>query len=240
MMLKCFIIFFIIVSMGVESAERLPTHISVAAPEIPPLIFYDTNKELTGTLVEQLNQFADKTGINVSIDVMTWARAMVQVKNNQHNALMPTIKNIDRAQFLVFPQLPLINLESSVLIQHKSKQSNYTSITSLLKGKAIAKARSMVMGNEIDNLIANGELTVFEVNSVESAIQMLAAGRVDFVATKRSIASSVMEKLQMKNDFIYISVDNKPSYTYLAFSQKFAAKYDIEAIMALITSSNNN
>ena len=235
-MLKYFVIaacFFC--STTFASDKELPTALLIAAPEIPPLVYFNEQEQLVGSLVDKLNAFSRKTGIKVTIDVMTWARALAQVKHGKHDALMPTIKTTERTHFLTFPKLALVNFQSSVLIQRNASQPAAQSLASLTAGKSIAKARSMILGNKIDKLLLNEKNNVVEVNSVEAAMKMLELGRVDFVATDKGIAMSVIKKLSLKSDFTFIEMTNEPSESsasYLAFSQRFSAKYDVEKLMS--------
>lgn len=236
----CFLLLILFFSQGVDADDQLPTSLSIAAPEIPPLVYYNEKQELVGTLVEKLNIFSRKTGIKVSIEVMTWARALAQVKHNEHDALMPTIKTPERENYLTFPKIALINFKSSVLIQRETEQSPYDSLESLITGKIIAKARSMSLGEQMDLLIRQTRPELVEVNSIEAAIQMLDIGRVDFVATDKGIALSVMNKLTLKSNFHFIEVGAESSDSYLAFSQKFSTKYDVEKLMKIILATNDS
>ena len=234
MLKSCIAILFLFFSFSTYASKSLPASISIAAPDISPLVYFNDNNEITGSLVEKLNAFSKRTGIQVSIEIMPWARALTQVKYGKHNALMPTLKSIERERFLIFPKQPLIKFHSSVLIQLKKQASEHDSITSLVEGKTLAKARFMLLGDEMDKLFANNKQRVIEVNSVEVAIKMLALGRVDFVATDKGIAQSVIKKLSLNETFTFISINQEASDSYLAFSQKFSDEYDIEALMNAI------
>lgn len=236
----CLLLLVFCFTRGVDADDQLPTSLSIAAPEIPPLVYYNERQELVGTLVEKLNVFSRKTGIKVSVEVMTWARALAQVKHNQHDALMPTIKTPERENYLSFPELALINFKSSVFIQRETEQSSYNSLELLITGKTIAKARSMSLGEQMDLLIRRIHPKMIEVNSIEAAIQMLDLGRVDFVATDKSIALSVMKKLALKSRFHFIEVGAESSDSYLAFSQKFSTKYDVDKLMKMILATNDS
>ena len=231
-------------SIGVNATAKLPVSISIAAPEIPPLVYFDEKQQLVGVLVEKFNLFSHKTGIQVSIEIMTWARALAQVQNNKHDALMPAIKTPEREFFLAFPKQALINFKSSILIKRKSQQQGQQSPDkspeALVQGKTIAKARSMLLGDDIDALITRVKPSVVEVNSVEDALQMLDLGRVDFVATDKAIALSVINKLSLADHFEFIKVGVESSDSYLAFSQEFAKKYDIEKLMEAILAVNES
>ncbi|WP_448567424.1 substrate-binding periplasmic protein [Thalassotalea ganghwensis] len=217
-----------------EAVIKLPTAISIAAPSIPPLIFINDNGELKGTLVKQLQRFSQSTGIDINIDIMTWTRALEQVKYGAHDALIPAIKTPEREHYIAYPSHPITQFQRSVLVRRKTDKEQLIELGNYLKGKTLAKARSMLLGNELDELIADKNVETVEVNSIESALQMLNSGRVDLVATDENIARTIIEQLRLNHALDIISVSDKSAQSYLAFSKQFAQRFDINQLMILV------
>ncbi|XQW86355.1 substrate-binding periplasmic protein [Thalassotalea piscium] len=235
----CLILLWIIFSQHVYAIDKLPSRFSIAAPEIPPLVYYNEDHQLVGSLVEKLNLFSRETGIDVSIDIMTWPRALAQVKNHRYDALMPALKTKEREAFLVYPNSALIHFRNSVLIEKKNQSSLDVSFKPIFKNKIVAKGRSMKNGKRFDDFLIDEEMNIIEVNSVEVALKMLDMGRVDFVAIDKDIATSVLKRLSMIDNVNFITIVEDTSMSYLAFSSAFSKKYDVNVLMEAILSIND-
>lgn len=222
-----------------ENRKQLPSQISIAAPEIQPLVYIDTNGKVKGQFITMFKQFSEKTGISVDIKVMPWRRAVQQTKLANSNALMPALYTKERATFLVYPTEPLVVFSGSVVLQHRHDMRKITSWDDI-KGAQIAKVRSMNLGENVEALFTDEKNQLIEVVRVIDGLKMLQHQRVDYVVMDALIASSLIEELSLENTLKVIIHPDEARLinSYLAFSQSFAEKHDIDALMRLINQEN--
>ncbi|OKY27752.1 ABC transporter substrate-binding protein [Thalassotalea sp. PP2-459] len=218
----------------------LPKHISIAAPEIRPLVYIGENGGLAGQFVTMFEQFSVRTGINIDITVMPWGRALQQVKSGKVDALMPALFTEERANYLTFPKAPLVVFSGSVILQHRQDTREIASWDDI-KDAQIVKVRSMNHGENVEQLFTDQKNSLIEVVRITDGLKMLQYQRVDFVVMDALIASSLIEELNLENTLKVIPHPEEARLinSYLAFSTSFADKYDVEKIMGLINQYND-
>ncbi|MDO6428864.1 transporter substrate-binding domain-containing protein [Thalassotalea sp. 1_MG-2023] len=218
----------------------LPTHISIAAPEIRPLVYIDENGNVAGKFVTMFEQFSVRTGVNVDITVMPWGRALQQVKSGTFDALMPTLFTEERSSYLTFPKVPLVVFSGSVILQHRQDTREIASWDDIKKAQ-IVKVRSMNLGENVEQLFTNHRNSLIEVVRITDGLKMLQHQRVDFVVMDALIASSLIEELRLENTLKVIPHPEEARLinSYLAFSTSFAEQFDVEKIMGLINQYND-
>ena len=218
--------------------EKDLIYISVSATEIGGMIYKDKKGKPQGRFVDILRAAEKNSPLRFNIHIMPWARALVEVKNNRIDAIMPALYNDERAQYLVYPQKNLFTFGHNVLIKRSSDTSEFNGFLTIGKDKLIGKVRASILGSEFDQAERSGQITVFETMNLEQAIDMLSKHRLDFVASDVDIAGSELNRLNLSDQFTLIPLERIQAKSYLSFSKKFAEKHNVESIIELILQAN--
>jgi len=207
--------------------------ITIAAPISAPFVFKNAQGEPQGFLVELFSLVEKKTGLKVNISIMPWPRSMHEVKVGNTDALMPTIYTDERAQYLTYPRLPIIEFHT-VLLKRAEDEIVVDDITKLGTEKVIVKIRAMSMGKEFDDAEKAGLIKVIEVRDFDHAIQMLAQYRADLVACVDYISNSSLKRLNLQGKIDTLKFSDEKTLAYLVFSKSYAKKNDINELMKKI------
>ena len=229
----CFSFVLILTSFQLLASDNKMGTINIAAPISAPFISKDEQGKPQGFLVELFDLIQQKKGLKVNISVMPWPRGMHEVKVGHKDALKPTIYTDDRAQYLVYPKLPLIEFYT-VLLKRAKDDITIDNITQLGTDKTIVKIRGMSMGKAFDDAEKAGLLNVVEVRDFDHAIQMLASSRADLVACVDYISNSSLKRLNLRDKIDTLRFSNEKIAAYLAFSTAFAEQHDIDELMQKI------
>lgn len=212
---------------------------SVATAKLPPFVYLDADKQPKGILIEILEKAKQETDLEINILVLPWARALDEVKNGRIDALMPAIWTSQREQFFVYPSLSFFTFSDSVLIKRIDDQFVFEGLASIGPNKVIGKTRLVVINHEFDALEKLGQLSTYETTKLDDALLMLTQKKIDLVAGDRAIALSTIRNLNLEKSLKLYALEATSNSSYIAFSQQFAAKHDINYIMQLIMDSQS-
>ncbi len=165
--------------------------IRVVASIFPPYS-YDQNGRAEGVAVEVVRQTFAKLGLNPSIEVYPWARALRTAERTPNTLLFSVARTPERETW--FKWIGTV-IGFDVHIYKKSGRTDIN-IKTLedLKGYTFAGLIRDVKTNYLTDLGAH----VHEVSNEESAFRMLDLGRIDMVAADRHSAKFRMNKLGFK------------------------------------------
>lgn len=223
----------LLLSSHLRANDDVIQNITIGAPISAPFVFKNVQGESQGFLVELFNLVEQETDLKATIIIMPWSRAMHEVKMGNINALMPTIYTDERAQFLMYPRLPLIEF-NTVLLKRTQDNIVIDDLTLLGTEKVIVKIRGMSMGKAFDEAEKAEQINVVEVRDFDHAIKMLAQSRVDLVACVDYIANSSLKRLNLQDQIDILTFSDKKTLAYLVFSQAYADKNDINELMGKI------
>ncbi len=223
----------ILSSFQLVASDNKFESINIAAPSSAPFVFKDEKGNAQGFLVDLLALVEQESGIKINIAVMPWPRGVHEVKVGHKDALMPTIYTDDRAQYLIYPKMPLIEF-NTVLLKRTQDKLVVDDITQLGTEKVIVKIRGMSMGKVFDDAEKAKVIKVIEVRDFDHAIQMLATSRADLVACVDYIANFSLKRLNLLDKITTLNYSNKKVPAYLTFSKAYAEKYDINFLLAKI------
>ena len=230
-----FRVFFIIIVFSFYTHAK-PTTISVAAPEIFPFVYLNNKQETVGLFVDCLN---DSTNKNYTFNtiVLPWARALEEVKNNRIDALMPAVYTKQRAEFLSYPNTPMIQFFSDILV--KKNSATFTTFDEAKEqNKIIAKVRSKALRDDIRARIDSSGLKILNIKDTKTALKMISQNRIDyFVGDPQMIKYTAMQA-NIINEFSFFKLSDKTSPSFLAFSKQFAINNNINQIMNSIHCNN--
>jgi ABC-type amino acid transport substrate-binding protein len=222
------------VGFSLQAKEQF-IEFSLATAELPPYVYVAENKQAEGLFIDMLNEVQTQTGIKINVFIMPWGRAINEVRKGSIDAIMPTLWSKERAEFLVYPELPFYRFSASVIIKRLEDDFIFTQLSQISPQKIIGKTRLVLVDNEFDRLVKQGKLSVYETTKLDEALLMLAQHKVDLVASDGDIALTTIKRLELEQRFHLFAMHQNTSPSYIAFSRQFAKKYDVNYIMTLIS-----
>lgn len=233
------LIFFLFIGFTLQAKEQ-PIAFSLATAELPPYVTVNKDEHIEGLFVDILNKVQHSTGIKIKIFVMPWGRAVNEVKKGSIDAIMPALWSKERAQYLAYPTLPFYHFSRSVLIKRIEDDFVFTHLSHINPLTVIGKTRSVMVDEEFDKLVKQGKLSIYETNTLDQVLLMLAQKKVDLVASDGDIARDTIKQLTLDNRFILFPMHKDAPPSFIAFSRQFSEKHDINKIMSLINEGHKH
>ncbi|MDO6446799.1 transporter substrate-binding domain-containing protein [Colwellia sp. 1_MG-2023] len=213
--------------------------INIVAPELKPLIYNNVDKKAEGLLIDTLNEVSAQTSLKFNVTIMPWGRAMLEVKSGNADAIMPALYTEERAKYLVYPQQQLINFYGSVFIKNSHDKFEFTSFEEMKNKKTVAKVRAVLLGVQFDEAKNKGLIEIAEVTRLDDALNMLLLKRVDLVGTDGFAAYTSIQEMGIEDKIAVMSISTLEEPSFIAFSQSFSNKHDVNKIMLMINQFNN-
>lgn len=174
----------------------------------------------TGFFADLLEEAFAKAGWRAEFRARPWARCFDEVRNGELDGLFSLYRVEDRDSIFLFSSVPLYVAEEHVYVS-EGHAFDVKHWREALKGKKIGVLNGSYHGKafadaEAQHLFASTE----QVNSTESLVAMLIAGRIDAVfSTKELMARALVETGKGGAiDSLEPAVELMP--TYLAFTRK--------------------
>lgn len=229
----CSALILLLLSFQLHANDNVIESITIAAPISAPFVFKNEQGKPQGFLVELFALVEQKTAFKADISIMPWPRAMHEVTVGHIDALMPTIYTDERAQFLFYPKMPIIEFRT-VLLKRSQDEIVVDDITQLGTKKTIAKVRAMSMGKTFDAAEKAGLINVIEVRDFDHAIQMLATSRADLAACIDHISNSSLKRLNLRDQIDTLNFSDGKIPAYLTFSKTYAKQHNVDELMQKI------
>lgn len=131
---------------------------------------------------EILRAIAPQLGQPLHFDLYPWARAQSMVAQAQADILVGPYKSAERLELFYFSERPFYQ-DQMLFYARSGTEQDWDGSYASLREKRIVIINGWAYGDEFD--AARPGLNLSVTNSVESALTMLAAGRVDLFATNR-------------------------------------------------------
>ncbi len=201
-------------------SEAKPTALRILTENWPP-VSYEENGKPQGMAVELVQSMQSYIGSQSSaepsfaqpIEVVPWARAYKFLQDVPNTLLFSVIRTAEREK--IFTMLgPIARGNISVFSLTKPKKSFATSKE--MKEKAVI---AVTRGTAFESTLRNHNYkNIFDVRDAETAVRLLAAGRVDYICDDSLAIQDIFRKLQLRaNDFK--TVQEIETYDlYLGFS----------------------
>ncbi|MGH1463297.1 MAG: substrate-binding periplasmic protein [Neptuniibacter sp.] len=163
-------------------AEDSPRRMVITGLEAPPYVILGEQDNVSGILVELIQQALEPIGIQPVFKISNWPRAFETVKNGHADAIIPTIKSADREEYFVFPNEPLIILKM-VLLKNSSRSIDFNGDVRELDHLRIGKIRKARVAPDFDTAVASGKLLLVEERTTFGLLALgVARGRLDLMA----------------------------------------------------------
>lgn len=148
----------------------------VSLEKFAPYSFRDGEQD-RGIDVEIVIEAAKRAGFEVEFIFAPWKRVLSLVEFGKVDAGTPAFRRPEREAYASFTSVPLHVSRFNVFTDKKTS-FKYTSIESLF-GLKVAKIRGYSITKPFDEAGKNGKISVKQLDSIESALQMLVRNRVD-------------------------------------------------------------
>lgn len=163
--------------MSIYANEENDNYIFVGNSNLPPLIFLK-NAKPTGLVIDLVNALAERSGINIEIQVTDWTEAQSKVLNGESDALLQINRNTEREQIYDFSE---ILLESEFCIFRKSSRVSIQSIHALV-GLTVGVEQS---GYPRLLLKKHPEISIKIIDSWKQGFELINSGELDAVIVDR-------------------------------------------------------
>lgn len=186
---------------------------------------------------EILRAIAAELGQPLHFDLVPWARAQSMVAKSQADLLVGPYKSDERLAIFAFSAQPFY-LDRMVFYARAGDAFAWDGQWHALRRKRIVAINGWAYGKPFD--AARADLNVSLTNSVESALAMLAHGRVDLFATNRRNTEGVIPLLGLEGKVLPLAREMSQQQGYFAFPKRpeyeaTLARFDL-AFDALIDS----
>jgi polar amino acid transport system substrate-binding protein len=214
---RSFLLAIAMATMGCGDAypEKL---VLVAADSVPTAYMVDGKP--SGMLVDVVTEAFQRTGYQFEIQLMPWARCLVEVRSGRVDGIFSVFKLPERNEFLAYTSVPIITQVEAFFVPADS-DVKFGGDIGKLGGFRIGIIRGTSYGIKVDTALKTGVWpAVVETNSVDSLVGMLVLKRVDLAVGYRHVFLEAARKQGYLNEIKELSpgIDEIPSY--LAFTKQ--------------------
>jgi len=185
--------------------------------EVPPLITAGP-AGVQGLVVEIVTAAVRQAGYEPRIDIMPWARAYAEVRDQRVDALIPTIRSPQREAELAFGDQPIFVSEQSLFFRNDAAVRWRGDVTAI-HGLDLIKLAGALTAAQLDQAIANRQVTVHEAANYALVMRMLAGGRGQVAMAPKLIGQHALRVTG--NSHLIQAAEPPLAYQpfYLAFNQ---------------------
>ncbi len=169
--------------IAVATTTRADQVITLVGDPWPPYVEGELGQDAqSGRGVELVKRIFERIeGVDVRFPLIPWNRALRAVEEGSHDGIVMLLKTPERERFMAYTE-PLFASDSLVWYSETRFPNGYSwRDIGDFEGHAVGINRGYSYGYEIDAAIADGELTVTQVPTVDRLFAMLARGRVELV-----------------------------------------------------------
>jgi len=199
-------------------------------------VYERADDKFSGMGPEILRSIAPQLGQPLHFDLFPWARAQSMVAQAQADLLVGPYKSPERLALFTFCERPFY-VDQMLFYERAKSGVEWDGDYASLRDKRVVAINGWAYGDEFD--AARGIMNISLTNSVESALAMLAHGRVDLFATNRRNTEPVVTLLGLEGKVVpvsriialqrgYFAFPKRPEYDYVAerFDRAFNAFVD--------------
>lgn len=199
-------------------------------------VYERADDKFSGMGPEILRSIAPQLGQPLHFDLFPWARAQSMVAQAQADVLVGPYKSPERLALFTFCERPFY-VDQMLFYERAKAGFTWDGDYGALRDKRVVAINGWAYGDDFD--AARGSMNISLTNSVESALAMLAHGRVDLFATNRRNTEPVISLLELDGKVApvsriialqrgYFAFPRRPEYDYVAerFDRAFNAFVD--------------
>ena len=159
-----------------------------------PYHFENENGELTGFLIDIIQNVGEVSNIEVEfINIPSWTRCLIMMKNGDADAFMPLFKTPERENFIYFLENNILFYENDVFVSLKKNPIDFNGNLNNMKEYFIGMVKGYSYGEDFDN--------------------------ADFLKKVEDTNEEQLLKLLLHEDRYPVIVGDERVFTYLAYKK---------------------
>ncbi len=188
----------------------------VTLENLPPKV-YKENGQLTGTYVDIIYEVCKRLNIEPEFRLISWERAIRDVKVGDADAIFPPVFNEERAEFLYFPSEPMTTKKNIIFARKGSD----------IKAKGLGDLKDKIIGVNNYSYGANFDnyhgLTKQYYTDIKELVQILNIGRIDVAVAAEEPFRFFAKQLGFADKFEAVYTISEEA-SYVAFSKAAGKK----------------
>lgn len=218
---------------AVEKKQR----VTLTGDPRPPYIIGEVGKEATaGVGVDLMHAiFEQLDGVELSIPLLPWKRALREVRRGTKDGIGILLKTPRREEYMDYTD-ELFRSYNTVWYAASNFPNGFEwQQYADFKPYRIGVVRDHTYGDEFDQMIDTGSLTVIKVSSVRRVFTMLEKGRIELAIADRLVGAAFVKKYAAsKRRFVVAKKPAAGEVYYIAFSKKSEARHLIPAVNRVV------
>jgi polar amino acid transport system substrate-binding protein len=204
---------------AMSCGDAYPGGLVLVAADSAPTAYMENGKP-SGILVDVVTEAFKRTGHQVEIQLMPWARCLAETRSGRVDGIFSVFKLPERNEFLTYANVPIIT-QVLAFFAPADSDPKFDGDVSQFGGFRIGTIRGTSYGIKVDSALKTGQWSaVVETNNIDSLVGMLVLKRIDLAVGYRHV---VLEAARKKGDLNKIkelspTIDEIPSY--LAFTKQ--------------------
>lgn len=194
------------------------TLVLAAADSVPTA--YVENGRQTGLLVDVVTEIFKRTGYQVDIAIMPWARCLAEVKAGRIDGIFSVYQTRERQEFLIYAEEVLITQVQAFFVR-KDSAITYDGDLNKLSEFRLGIINQTSYGPRLDAALEKGVFKRVDVaNSVSASLNKLLVDRIDMVPSYRHVALDSARTMGAAGSVKELTPAIESIPSYLAFSNK--------------------
>jgi polar amino acid transport system substrate-binding protein len=178
----------VLLLLSFAASSATPDTVKIAVGEWPP--YFSENAEGYGTYAQVVTKAFELEGVTVEYGFFPWRRALLQTQSGLWDASAGWGKTTDRAPFFHFCDAVLV--ESEHFFYATARPVKAQSLQDL-SGLSLGIIDGAALGDELEELVSSGKITIFHQSTLEDLFKMLDVGRVDVIMGNKNVAADALE-----------------------------------------------
>ncbi|MDD0845215.1 substrate-binding periplasmic protein [Pseudomonas sp. Gutcm_11s] len=163
---------------GVSAAREL----LVVGTSFPQVYERDASGDFTGLAPAVLRRLAAELGGELRFELYPWARAQRMVEHGEADILVGPYRTAEREARFAFAAEPFYQ-DRILFYARIDRRADWDGDYASLAGRRVAVVRGWIYGRQFED--ARARLQPVTVESVSNGLRMLAAGRIDLLASNQ-------------------------------------------------------
>ncbi len=155
-----YIVFFLLIVSSISFAADRTLNL-VCGENFPPFS-YEENGIIKGMDVETVLEMAARLNIEVKIELKPWKRVLSMTELGKCDGAFSCFRTAERQKFAVYTAP--VNYSTYSIFVKKGEEFKFSSITDLY-GKLFGKNRGLVVSDEFDQAVKEGNISLVEISS---------------------------------------------------------------------------
>jgi polar amino acid transport system substrate-binding protein len=186
--------------------------------EYPPYVTLNSKNEVDGLAVKIVEQIFAQLGKPITISVLPWGRAIIQVRSGKADGIFTAFKTSEREQFVRY--IDGVLFEQNI-VAIRSNESTMTWHEAIFEKSRLCLVNNVSYGRYIDEMVEKKRFKiVIRVKLPEQCLQLLRYKRVDFWISNEAGARYISATNQLKGQLIFEQPPIESIPSYIAFSKR--------------------